>query len=327
MGLASVMPLYLQEKGADYSQQAKLSFISWPYSIKLLWAPIVDSVYSKAFGRRKSWVVPTQLLVGIMLVGLSGTLGNLMEEEGIHIQTIALLFFSLYFLVATQDIAVDGWALTILSRENVSYASTVNAVGQQVGYVLSFVGFTTLNNANVCDSTLRPWLGLSGSGPLITLPQFMTGCGVIFLVFTALVAVLKTEAPTGADGHVLNSSNGPRKNLLPSFDDNEDEGSGDDAAFHPHSIRDTYAQLFRIVRLPSVVLLTTFLLTMKVGIAPLDSATHLELMEIGIPKEHLVYMGSILMPFEVSSHHDLAPQQHNLSSLAFSCFFQCSQAN
>ena len=35
---------------------------SYPYSFKLLWSPVVDSVYSLAFGRRKSWVVRSALL-------------------------------------------------------------------------------------------------------------------------------------------------------------------------------------------------------------------------------------------------------------------------
>ena len=44
-------------------------------------------------------------------------------------------FFALYFLMATQDIAVDGWALTMLSRKKVGYAGTCNSVGQTLGYV------------------------------------------------------------------------------------------------------------------------------------------------------------------------------------------------
>jgi len=46
------------------------------------------------------------------------------------------MFFFLNFLAATQDIAVDGWALTMLQRHNVGYASTCNTVGQTAGYFL-----------------------------------------------------------------------------------------------------------------------------------------------------------------------------------------------
>lgn len=53
-------PFLLQSK-ASYTQIGIFSIASYPYSFKLFWSPIVDSVYSLAFGRRKSWVVPIQL--------------------------------------------------------------------------------------------------------------------------------------------------------------------------------------------------------------------------------------------------------------------------
>ncbi|RWS05813.1 hypothetical protein B4U80_01938, partial [Leptotrombidium deliense] len=39
----------------SYDKQAIFSFACYPYAIKLLWAPIVDSIYYEKFGRRKSW--------------------------------------------------------------------------------------------------------------------------------------------------------------------------------------------------------------------------------------------------------------------------------
>jgi PAT family acetyl-CoA transporter-like MFS transporter 1 len=57
IGLAAAVPMLLQNRGASYKQQAEFSFAHWPFSLKLLWAPIVDSVYWSAFGRRKSWMV------------------------------------------------------------------------------------------------------------------------------------------------------------------------------------------------------------------------------------------------------------------------------
>lgn len=54
-----------------------------------------------------------------------------------------------------QDIAVDGWALTMLSRENVGLASTCNAVGQTLGFFISQVGFLALYDASVCNKYFR----------------------------------------------------------------------------------------------------------------------------------------------------------------------------
>ena len=45
-----------------------------------------------------------------------------------------------------MDIAVDGWALTMLSRRNVGLASTCNSVGQTAGFFISFTGFLVLNS-------------------------------------------------------------------------------------------------------------------------------------------------------------------------------------
>ena len=67
----------------NYKDQAMFSFVYWPFSVKLLWAPIVDSVYLSAFGRRKSWLVPTQYLIGIFMLVLAQYIPALMgEDEG-----------------------------------------------------------------------------------------------------------------------------------------------------------------------------------------------------------------------------------------------------
>lgn len=52
LGLAGSVPLILQTKKASYSDQAFFSFVFWPFSLKLLWAPLVDSLYFSRFGRR-----------------------------------------------------------------------------------------------------------------------------------------------------------------------------------------------------------------------------------------------------------------------------------
>ena len=61
LGLAAAIPLILTNRHVSYKQQAEFSFAYWPFSIKLLWAPIVDSCYLPSFGRRKTWLVPVQV--------------------------------------------------------------------------------------------------------------------------------------------------------------------------------------------------------------------------------------------------------------------------
>lgn len=58
-------------------------------------------------------------------------------------------------VLPSQDIAVDGWALTMLSRENVGYASTCNSVGQTAGYFMGNVLFLAMESADFCNKYLR----------------------------------------------------------------------------------------------------------------------------------------------------------------------------
>jgi PAT family acetyl-CoA transporter-like MFS transporter 1 len=53
--------------------------------------------------------------------------------------------------MCTQDIAVDGLALTVLSERNKELGATCNAIGQTLGYFLSYVGFLALNHYGVTD--------------------------------------------------------------------------------------------------------------------------------------------------------------------------------
>ena len=195
LGLAGSVPMLLQAKHIGYRQQAMFSLVSWPFSVKLLWAPIVDSVFSSTFGRRKTWLVPTQYALGVTMILLSFIVDTLMGEGGVppNVLFLTVLFFFLHFLAATQDIAVDGWALTMLSRENVGYASTCNSVGQTAGFFLGYTVFLALGSADFCNAYLRLLPQETG---ILDLPTFLFFWGIVFIVMTTGIWWLKKESST-----------------------------------------------------------------------------------------------------------------------------------
>lgn len=71
LGMAGSIPMILQNKNVSYKQQAMFSFVYWPFSLKLLWAPIVDAAFFQKFGRRKTWLVPVQYLIALFMMVLS----------------------------------------------------------------------------------------------------------------------------------------------------------------------------------------------------------------------------------------------------------------
>lgn len=268
LGLSSSIPMLLQNRQVTYTQQAVYSFVNWPFSMKLLWAPLVDSWYSSRMGRRKTWLVPTQYLIGIFMLVLSGHCEYLLGDDTAppNVTLMTVVFFSLCFLAATQDIAVDGWALTILSRENVGFASTCNCVGQTAGYFIGFVVFLALESADFCNAYLRDVPLPRG---LVTLGDFMYIWGWIFLITTTLVWILKREGASSSAG-------------------DEDRG-----------VLQTYSLLWKVLKLPNVRLLIFCLLTSKVGFSAPDVVTGLKLTEHGVPKDTLALLAVPLVPLQI----------------------------
>ena len=82
LGLTSSLPLLLSSRKVSYSDQGKFSFAFYPFSMKLLWAPVVDSIFVRSFGRRKSWLIPVQYLIGVFLILFSNYVHTLLEVDG-----------------------------------------------------------------------------------------------------------------------------------------------------------------------------------------------------------------------------------------------------
>eukprot|EP01023_Acetabularia_acetabulum_P012544 TRINITY_DN15874_c0_g1_i1.p2 TRINITY_DN15874_c0_g1~~TRINITY_DN15874_c0_g1_i1.p2 ORF type:complete len:177 (-),score=24.74 TRINITY_DN15874_c0_g1_i1:496-1026(-) len=104
-------------------------------------------------------------------------------------KNITIVFFFLVLLAATQDIAVDGWALTLLSKGHVGYASTCQTIGMNIGYFLSFTVFLALNDPDFCNSYFR---STPQSVGIITLASYLKFWGCTFAIITLLVALLKS---------------------------------------------------------------------------------------------------------------------------------------
>lgn len=238
LGMAASIPMFLQGRSVGYKQQAVFSLVYWPFSVKLLWAPIVDSLYITAVGRRKTWLVPVQYLLGLFMIALSYNINYMLgtndgNSSGVDIETLTIVFFILNFLAATQDIAVDGWALTILSKGKIGHASTCNSVGQTAGYFIGNVLFLALESKDFCNKYLR---FVPSDKGLVSIDQFFLYWGIIFVVTTTLVFIFKHEkAVTEIEMKEL------RKGIM-----------------------HTYRQLIKILKLPTVTTYVLIILLCKV---------------------------------------------------------------
>ncbi|OLY80726.1 putative membrane protein [Smittium mucronatum] len=263
LGLSSgSIPFLLKEK-MSFSQLGLFSLASYPYSLKLFWSPIVDSIFSNRFGRRKSWIVPVQFAIAAIFWFFGSHVDELIKNPGPNITTISLIFFIIVLLSATQDIAVDGWALTLLSKENLAYASTCQTIGLNCGYFMSFTVFLAFNTVDFSNKYFR---SVPKDYGLIQLGQYMRWWAVLYTIVT-LYLVLRVKEKK--------------------FYDNI-------------GIVSTYKTIYQICRLPDMVKLIIVLMFAKFGFVPNDSAMQLKLLEKGFKKEDMALAILIDFPIQIT---------------------------
>jgi len=131
-----------------------------------------------------------QLIIGSLMLYISINVQKLLDEPDQNVYELTAIFMSLVFFSATQDIAVDGWALTLLSPENLSYASTCQTIGLNTGYFASFTVFLAFNS----EAFVQKW-GL----PLLTLSTYLRFWSMICYVVTFWLVFFETEARERAE--------------------------------------------------------------------------------------------------------------------------------
>ncbi|KAG1716324.1 hypothetical protein ID866_808 [Astraeus odoratus] len=114
LGLALGSVPFILRDHLSYSQLGVFALSNYPYSLKLLWSPFVDSTFLPSVGRRKSWIIPMQLIIGSMMLYISVNAERLFEHPADNVYELTFVFTSLVFFSATQGMR---FALTRVSQK------------------------------------------------------------------------------------------------------------------------------------------------------------------------------------------------------------------
>ena len=118
--LLNLLPAWLRSEGVDLKTIGFFALIQFPYTWKFLWSPLLDRFNIPGFGRRRGWMLITQ--IGLLFV--IGSLGGLSPKD--NIWPILWLATLLSLLSATQDIAVDAFRREILNDEELGIGNAVH---------------------------------------------------------------------------------------------------------------------------------------------------------------------------------------------------------
>ncbi|MBI3524963.1 MAG: AmpG family muropeptide MFS transporter [Betaproteobacteria bacterium] len=118
--LLNLLPAWLFSEGISLREIGAMTLIQLPYTWKFLWSPLLDRYALPGFGRRRGWMLLTQ-------IGLLFTIGSIgMLSPRLDLSQIVLLALLLTFLSATQDIAIDAFRREILSDAELGLGTSVH---------------------------------------------------------------------------------------------------------------------------------------------------------------------------------------------------------
>jgi len=147
VGLAfQAFPALLRHAGAGLDLVAMVPLAAMPWVLKFFWAPLVENHWSDRWGRRRSWLIPLQLLSALTLAAMA------MMPLDIHTaMPLLVLIGVLALLSSTQDIATDGLATERLTSAALGFANILQVgcfmLGMLVGGAVVMIAVEQLGHA------------------------------------------------------------------------------------------------------------------------------------------------------------------------------------
>jgi PAT family beta-lactamase induction signal transducer AmpG len=108
-----------------------LTLVGSAYTLKFLWAPLLDRYVPPILGRRRGWMLVTQLLLAVSIMAMG------MLSPGSALMPLALLAVLVAFFSATQDIVFDAYSTDVLHREERGAGVAIKVLGYRLAMVVS----------------------------------------------------------------------------------------------------------------------------------------------------------------------------------------------
>ena len=143
MGFVSGVPLlltitllqaWLTDEGISKSTIGLFALVGLPYSLKFLWAPIFDAITVSKLGRRRGWLLFTQILLILSIIALG------MTNPAMNPYNVALLALLVTFSSASQDIVIDAYRRESLTDEEQTLGASAYVLGYRIGALAAGAG-------------------------------------------------------------------------------------------------------------------------------------------------------------------------------------------
>lgn len=140
LGFSSGLPFYLTSKTlqawmttakVDLATIGFFSLVTLPYSLKFVWSPIMDRYVPPFLGRRRGWVLITQILLLIAIAAMS------LHDPQTGLKMLAINAIVIAFLSASQDISLDAYRTDVLNDREMGAGAAVFVLGYRVALLVT----------------------------------------------------------------------------------------------------------------------------------------------------------------------------------------------
>ena len=140
LGFSSGLPLFLTsttlqawmtKEGVSLTSIGLFSLVALPYSLKFLWSPLLDRYVPPFMGRRRGWLVITQIALMIAISCM------FFQQPKQALQLLAVNAIVIAFFSASQDIAFDAYRTDVLEEAEMGAGAAITVLGYRLALVLT----------------------------------------------------------------------------------------------------------------------------------------------------------------------------------------------
>ena len=124
--IIQLMPVWLRDGGVSLGEIGLFSLVGIPYILKFMWAPLMDRYIPPFLGRRRGWMLVTQLVLFLSI----GVLGMFPPADAL--QAIGLVATLLVLASASQDVVLDAYRREILPDHELGLGNSIHVQAYRI---------------------------------------------------------------------------------------------------------------------------------------------------------------------------------------------------
>ncbi|UCE63629.1 MAG: AmpG family muropeptide MFS transporter [Nitrospirota bacterium] len=127
----STLKFWMREEGLDLSTIGVFGLVGLPYTLKFVWAPLMDHLIPPFLGRRRGWMMMTQITLMVAIASVAFT------NPVTDLSVLVILCLLITFFSASQDIVLDAYRRESLQDEELGIGSSLFIYGYRMGMLVA----------------------------------------------------------------------------------------------------------------------------------------------------------------------------------------------